>query len=124
MDEGRDRSTKIEHRVGFDCCLPQIVRCRTLNDAVVPKFTVHIKTLDIRPFRPSYSAKLSGLDVIGPSAGVVESTHETADANKAERDALSESLQQIQSGDSVDGEDLIRSLRSRGPGAIAYTSWT
>ncbi len=33
---------------------------------------------------------------------------------KAEEDALSESLQEIRSGNFVDGEDLVRSLRSRG----------
>jgi hypothetical protein len=33
---------------------------------------------------------------------------------EAEEDALSESLQEIRSGNFVDGEDLIRSLRSRG----------
>jgi len=34
--------------------------------------------------------------------------------SRAEEDALSESLQEIRSGNFVDGEDLIRSLRARG----------
>ena len=49
-----------------------------------------------------------------PVAVLAASPSEPISLSRAEEDALLESLNEIRSGNFVDGEDLIRSLKARG----------